>query len=166
MAVHDRDVEALERAVKGEAPGGDTAFERRQGGATVRAGQGPGLGGSNVDSFGGLHKLLEELDREERHVGRHDHSELAAGKAQARRDTDDRCPVIVAVVVDGKRKGQRISRFADDDRLAERLVEDAIRALGERLAAEARERFRRPEPSARAADEQNPSYAWIRQGSE
>ena len=57
---------------------------------------------------------------------------------------------------DRERQLERVAALADGDHLVADVAPSARqRALGERLAAERRERLRRAEPLRRAADEQH-----------
>lgn len=162
----DVDVELLDGAVERELSGGDLSFEHGQRRAAVGAGQGPGLRRGDVGPFGRLGELLKKLGRQERHVRRNDDTDLGAREAQPGRDADDCRAVLAPVVQDLKRQRQVVRRLPHDDNTTEGFFEDSVSALGKCLPAEARERLRRAEPRARAADEQDTGYVSIRHGSE
>ena len=111
-------------------------------------------------------KRAQEVGRDERHVGRKDDAELRLRKRQSGRHADDRGASLATVVEDRERQREPIFVLADDDHTREGSGERSVRALCERRPADRRERLRRPEPAARAADEENARYVVIRHASE
>ena len=85
--------------------------------------------------------------------------------AQAGDEPGDRRAHVGAVVQQLERKLEPVGELADGDPLGARLAEHAPRTLRERLAVDARERLRRAEARARAADEQDARQLVMRHGS-
>ena len=152
--------------VERKLAGCDASLEHGKRRAPVGARQRPGLDDRSVHPFGGLGERAQQLDSDQRHVGRNDDAELGARESQPRRQAHDRGSLGATVVVNRERKRQGIVCLADGEHGLESLSEDSMGANCERLAAKARESFRRPKPRARAPDEQNAGYALIRHGSE
>jgi len=75
-----------------------------------------------------------------------------------RHEADDWRAHLAAVVDDLEREGEVVADLPHDDNSAEGLAEQAMCALAEHFALEARQGLRRPEAAARAADEQNAGY--------
>jgi hypothetical protein len=76
------------------------------------------------------------------------------------RDRSDRARARV-----GERRERESVEAADREPLSAGRAEQPPRALRERLPFEPRERLRRAETGAGAADEENPGQPWIRHGS-
>jgi DNA-3-methyladenine glycosylase I len=142
-----------------ELAGGEAALELGEHRLRVRArerarlGHG-GRGAEGAHGGGG----------EQRTVDRDDHRGRIRGRPEARDDAGDRRPDVGAVVEHRERQRQLVGGLADGDPLTARGAEHAPHAFRERLGAEARERLRRPEPAARAADEQDARQPSIRHG--
>ena len=88
-----------------------------------------------------------------------------ARRTQARDDAGDRRAHVGAVVEHVERKLEPVRELADRDPLVARLAEQPPRAFRERLAVDERERLRRAEARARAADEQDARQRSMRHAS-
>jgi len=152
--------------VEREVAGGNPPLEDRERRAAVGARERPRLRHGDVNVLRGLGEGAEERRRHEGQVGRKDDDELGAGEAKCGSGADDRRAHVAPVVEHLEGELQAVGGLADDDDVADSLCQGAMRPLGERLPLVERERLRRPEAYARAADEERARYVSIRQGSE
>ena len=127
----------------------EPAFEDRERGLRERARQRAGVGDGSAQA-----QLAERRRARERQVDRQEHDRVVRRQPEPGDDAGERRPHGRAVVGDRERQHQ-LARLADGDALVEGVAEHPPGALCERLAAEAGERLRRAEASARAADQQD-----------
>ena len=106
----------------------------------------------------------QHLRRDQRNVDRQDDGDAVRGRAQPGDDPGERSAHVAPVVEHRERQLERVGGLADGEPLVAAPPSTRQRAR-ERLSAELRQRLRRAEARARAADEQHAGQPVIRHGS-
>jgi len=150
--VEDGGIDRSERARQREVIAVEAGLELRQHALRECAGCGRGRWARAVAAR--LAERAENRRGHERRVDGKEHTDLVLRRAQAGDDAGQR-RAERDTVVDHFERQLELPALTDREPLVAGFPEHAPTALGERLAAEARVRLRRPEPPALAADEQH-----------
>ena len=155
-------LELVESLAKREPAVREAALEDGKGAPRVGTGQRPGLGDSGVRAR--IAQLEQKRARDERRsTGRTTHTSWSrrAGRRRAPPWRRGSRPV----VEERERELEPVRDLADGEPLLARLAERPPGAVGEGLSLPLRERLRRAEAPARAADEQDARQVRTRHGS-